>query len=577
MRFSTSRSAPLALSFAVSLAWAAPAIAASEAKAEQKPDLAAIHRIKEEAFRSGKVMDHLFWLTDANGPRLTGSPGFGSAADWAVGALKSWGLTDAHLEPWGKFGRSWTVRRFEFSLDAPRYARLSGVPKAWSRGTNGPVTGGLVAAPLFPDREDRDDLQDLPRLAARIRAYEDAWRGKLRDGFVLLDPVRDMDLPKSGEPLRLEDKKLGELGLAPEHDLPEPWTWPLERLPRDPKKRAALGAHLPFAVLLDFYDHRRAVYAELWRFFTSEGVAGILGTDDRGDGSLVFTESTGEWDSSRPLPPPVISVEPEDYDELTRLAERHVPAKVRLDAEIVASDANVEAQNVVAEIPGKHKRDELVVVGAHLDSWHGGTGATDNGAGSAVMLEVMRILESLKLPMDRTVRLVLWSGEEEGLRGSQAYVKAHFGDPLTMALRPEHAKVSLYLNLDNGSGRVRGVYLQENDMARPIFENWLSPFKDEGVSTLTLRNTGGTDHLSFDAVGLPGFQFIQDPLDYGTRTHHSTLDVYAHAQPGDLMQAAAVIASVVYQAANRSETFPRKPLPPPLSSLRSPPQYSGSP
>jgi len=568
MQCSTYCSTALALSLVSSTARAAEA--KPEAKTEAKPDLAAIHRIKEEAFRSGKVMDHLFWLTDANGPRLTGSAGFRSAADWAVHALTSWGLTEAHLEPWGKFSRAWNVQRFELSLAESRYARLTGVPKAWSRGTNGPVTGGLVAAPLFPDHEDRDDLFDLQKLAARIRTYEDTWRGKLRDRFVLLDPVREMGLPKIAEPMRLEEKRLGEIGLAPEHDLPEPWTWPLERLPRDPKKRAALLAHLPFAVLLDFSDRRRAVYAELWRFFGSEGVLGVLGTDDRGEGSLVFTESTGEWDAARPLPPPIISVEPEDYDELTRLAERHVPARVRLDADIAVSNENVEAQNVVAEIPGTRKRDELVVIGAHLDSWHGGTGATDNGAGSAVMLEAMRILKTLRLPMERTVRLVLWSGEEEGLRGSQAYVKAHFGDPVTMALKPEHAKLSIYLNLDNGSGRVRGVYLQENDMARPIFENWLAPFKDEGVSTLTLQNTGGTDHLSFDAVGLPGFQFLQDPLDYGTRTHHSTLDVYEHAQAGDLMQAAAIVAAVVYQAANRPESFPRKPLPLPLPPRSTP-------
>ncbi|HEY8089054.1 MAG TPA: M20/M25/M40 family metallo-hydrolase, partial [Polyangiaceae bacterium] len=231
---------------------------------------------------------------------------------------------------------------------------------------------------------------------------------------------------------------------------------------------------------------------------------------------------------------------------------------------ITASDRNEETDNVVAELPGGSKRDELVILGAHLDSWHAGTGATDNGAGSAVMLEAFRLLATLHLPLERTVRLVLWSGEEQGLHGSRAYVKEHFGDPVTMALKPEHAKVSVYLNLDNGSGKIRGVYLQENDMARPIFESWLAPFKDEGAATLTLKNTGGTDHLSFDAVGLPGFQFIQDPLDYGSRTHHSSLDVYEHAQAGDLMQAAVIVASFVYEAANRAEMFPRKPLPPPL-------------
>jgi Zn-dependent M28 family amino/carboxypeptidase len=188
------------------------------------------------------------------------------------------------------------------------------------------------------------------------------------------------------------------------------------------------------------------------------------------------------------------------------------------------------------------------------------------------MLEAFRILKTLALPLDRTVRLVLWSGEEEGLLGSRAYVKRHFGDPVTMALEPEHAKVSVYFNLDNGTGKIRGVYLQDNDMARPLFEAWLAPFKDEGVSALTIRNTGGTDHLSFDAVGLPGFEFIQDPLDYASRTHHSNVDVYAHAQTGDLMQAAAIVAFSVYEAANRPELFPRKPLPSPL-----PPRASASP
>ena len=255
---------------------------------------------------------------------------------------------------------------------------------------------------------------------------------------------------------------------------------------------------------------------------------------------------------------------PEDYDRLARLAEKGIPARVKLDASIAVSERDEEGYNVVAELPGTSNADELVLMGAHLDSWHAGTGATDNGAGAAVMLEAMRILKTLGLPLARTVRLVLWSGEEQGLWGSRAYVKQHFADPVTMALKPEHAKVSAYFNLDNGSGKIRGVYLQENDMARPIFEAWLAPFKDEGAATLTLRDTGSTDHVSFDAVGLPAFQFIQDPLDYGSRTHHSSLDVYEHAQAGDLMQAAAIIASIVYDAANRPELMPRKALPPPL-------------
>jgi Zn-dependent M28 family amino/carboxypeptidase len=218
----------------------------------------------------------------------------------------------------------------------------------------------------------------------------------------------------------------------------------------------------------------------------------------------------------------------------------------------------VNSANIVGEIPGGKKADEVVMIGAHFDSWHAGTGATDNGAGSAVMIEVMRILKALNVSMDRTVRIGLWSGEEEGLYGSEAYVKQHFGDAKTMKLLPDHAKLSGYFNLDNGSGKIRGVYLQGNDAMRPLFETWLAPFRDEGATTITIKDTGGTDHLSFDAVGLPGFQFIQDPLDYGSVTHHSSMDTYDHAVASDLMEASAVIAAVVYQAANAPEMLPRK-------------------
>src|SRR5581483_10282585 len=236
-----------------------------------------------------------------------------------------------------------------------------------------------------------------------------------------------------------------------------------------------------------------------------------------------------------------------------------------LELEIQAKflDDRTDSVNVVGEIPGTRKRAEGVMIGAHLDSWHGGTGATDNAAGSAVMIEVMRILKTLNLPMDRTVRMALWGGEEQGLLGSRAYVKEHFADRETMKLRPEHAKLAGYFNYDNGTGKIRGIYLQGNDMVRPIFEAWMQPFKDLGMTTGSIRNTGGTDHQSFDAVGLPGFQFIQDPIEYNTRTHHSNMDVYDRVQPGDLMEASAIMAAFVYHAAMRDEMLPRKPLPKP--------------
>jgi hypothetical protein len=531
----------------------------------EKPDLAVIHRIKEEAFRRGQVMDHLFWLTDANGPRLTGSPGFKSAADWAVKTLAGWGASQPRLESWGKFGRSWAVTRYQLDLIAPAWGRLGGVPKAWSSGTKGAVSGALVLAPLFPDREDRDDAFDLTKLATRIHEYTLANRGKLRGHFVLIDPRRDLTLPKEpSEPLRFDEKKLGEMVQAPELTPPEPLEWPLQRLPRDQKKRQSLLTYAPRPMLVDFLERRRHVYDELWKFLKAEGVLGVLYTDERGDGSLVFTESSGAWESSQPLPPPMVVLAPEEYDRLTRLVDKKLQPKVQLDLAVNVSADDVDGYNVVAELPGGKKKDEVVMIGAHLDSWHGGTGATDNGVGCAVMLEAFRILKTLGLQMDRTVRIALWSGEEQMLLGSRGYVKAHFGDPVTLQLKPEHGKLAAYFNLDYGSGKIRGVYLQGNDMVRPIFEAWLAPWKDQGAGSLSIRDVGGTDHLSFDDVGLPGFQFIQDPLDYATRTHHSTLDVYEHAQPGDLMQAAAIIASFVYNAANRGEPLPRKSLPPPL-------------
>jgi Zn-dependent M28 family amino/carboxypeptidase len=251
----------------------------------------------------------------------------------------------------------------------------------------------------------------------------------------------------------------------------------------------------------------------------------------------------------------------EQYDRIARLLAQKIPVKLEFDIETKSYEDNLESFNVIGEIPGNRKRDEVVMLGAHLDSWTGGTGAADDAAGCAVMMEAVRILKALDLKMDRTVRVALWSAEESGLLGSKAYVKEHFADPETMVTKPEHAKLSAYFNFDNGSGKIRGVYLQNNDMVRPIFEAWLAPFRDMGATALPIGPTTGTDHLSFDAVGLPGFQFVQDPLEYNTRTHHTNLDTYERVQAGDLMQASAIVASFAYNAANRAELLPRKPMP----------------
>lgn len=553
------RTAVLALAFLLVL----PPVPAGAA--DEKVDLAIVHRIKDEAFRNSKVMETLFFLTDVNGPRLTNSPGQRAAADWAVKNLKTWGIETAHLETWGKFGRGWSLSRFTLSLKAPVYAPLPGVPLAWSSGTNGTVTGEPLLAPLFTAQEmERRDDRDPAKLAAHIEKFVTEHKGKLKGKFVLLTEPREMALPAEAPSHRLDDKDLMEIHEAPEPFAAPPLHWPIESLPDDPKKRAQLIESAPFEVSSELFARLRRTRDRLNAFLKDEGVAAVLSGDLRGTGGILFAEAGGSFELGAPTPPPRISMPPESYDRICRLVTKKIPVTIELDMQAIFDENNLEASNVVAELPGGAKKDEVVMLGAHLDSWHSGTGATDNAAGSAVVLEAMRILKALALPMDRTVRLALWTGEEQGILGSRAYVTRHFADMVTMKTLPEHAKLSGYFNIDNGTGKIRGIYLQGNDMMRPVFAAWLAPFEDMGAKTITIQSTGGTDHLPFDAVGLPGFQFIQDPLDYSTRTHHSNIDVYDHVQEGDLMQAAAILASVVYDAATRPEMLPRKPMPKPL-------------
>jgi carboxypeptidase Q len=533
--------------------------------AQERVDLAAIHRIKREAFQDSKVMDHLFYLTDVNGPRLTGSPGFTAAAEWSIRSLKSWGIASARTETWGTFGRGWAVTRFAAHLSQPVYAPLDGVPKAWSGGTSGPVTARVVAAPLFTaDERKRGDDYDIPTLKARIARYVSEETGKLRGAVVLIDALPEPEEPAEPVGERYDTTKLAAIARAPDM-FPRPsFEYPLPGLPADEKERERLLKVLPDEVGEDYYIRWIETRDTLNAFLSEEGVVAVLSSDARGNGGIVFATTAGSWASGAPTPPPVVALPPEEYGRLARLAGKKIPARVELEVAVKFYDDHPQGVNVLAEIPGGRKKDEVVMLGAHLDSWHGGTGATDNAAGCAVALEAMRILKALDLKMDRTVRLALWGGEEQGLFGSRGYVREHFGDPVSLALRPEHRGLSGYFNVDNGAGRIRGVYLQGNDMARPIFEAWLEPFRDLGATTVAIADTTDTDHVSFDGVGLPGFQFIQDPLDYETRTHHSNLDVYDHVQPSDLMQASAVLASFVYDAATRPDLLPRKPLPPPL-------------
>jgi Zn-dependent M28 family amino/carboxypeptidase len=309
---------------------------------------------------------------------------------------------------------------------------------------------------------------------------------------------------------------------------------------------------------------QRALRQKIATFLREEGVAVIVSYGTRDDGGTITADRGGPYNPKDPLPPAMVAITPEHYNRIVRLLEHKVPVKVEIEVKNEVNDAEGECYNVIANIPGKGPhRDEVVMIGGHLDSWQGSTGATDNGAGSAVMLEVIRVLTASKLPLDRTVRIGLWGGEEEGLLGSREYVKKTFADPTKMETTPEWDKLSVYFNVDNGAGKIRGVYLQGNEAARPFFTQELAAFADMGVKTITIRNTGGTDHQSFDAVGLPGFQFIQDPLEYMTRTHHSNMDNYDRVPRGDMMQMAAVVSSMVYHAANRAEMIPRKPKPAP--------------
>jgi carboxypeptidase Q len=291
----------------------------------------------------------------------------------------------------------------------------------------------------------------------------------------------------------------------------------------------------------------------------------VVEPSTRGDGGTIFVQAGGSRDPKDQAHPAEVVLSIEQYGRIVRTLQKKMPVTLQMDIDNRFYDADQNAFNVIAEIPGSDKADELVMIGAHFDSWHSGTGATDNAAGSAVMMEAMRILKTSGVTLRRTVRIGLWGGEEEGLLGSKAYVKDHFGDPATMQLKPEHAKLAGYFNVDNGTGTIRGVYLQGNEAAAPIFTAWMEPFKNLGMTTLSIRDTGGTDHLSYDAVGLPGFQFVQDPVEYDTRTHHSNQDVYERIQSQDMMQNAVIVAAFVYDAANRDEKLPRKPLPKPAA------------
>lgn len=497
------------------------------AQVGNEPDLDAIYRIKQEGTANSQVMDTLSYLTDVHGPRLTNSPLMHSAAAWAQEQMKRWGLSNVRTEAWGPFGRGWVNEHVALHMTSPQPFVLQGYPKAWTPGTNGAVSGEAVFAVI-------DSEADFEK-----------HRGTLRGKFVLHSPQREMKAYFESPLRRFSEDDL-------------------ERLARQPFNADNQRARM-LAALAGMEQFR----AKRMQFYKDEGVVAILemSPGDRGDNGAIRVQGPAPGEGGRtreteaPLPQIVLSAE--HYGRLQRLLEKKMPVSLTVDVRNRFVDTSTDVYNVLAEIPGTDKANEVVMIGAHFDSWHSGTGATDNAGSSAVVMEAMRILKAAGLTPRRTIRMALWTGEEQGLLGSRAYVKQHFGDPATMALQPAHETFSVYFNMDNGGGAFRGVYLQGNEAAAPIFEQWMKPFANMGMTTAAIRNTSGTDHLAFDAVGLPGFQFVQDPLEYGTRTHHTNLDVYERAIPEDLKQNAIIIAAFAYQAAMREDRFPRKTLPTP--------------
>jgi len=520
-----------------------------DAVGPEKLDLGVLHRIKNEAFgNNSKVMDTVFYLTDVYGPRLTGSPNFKSAGEWAVKKMNEWGLANAKMEAWGPFGRGWSCTHFSAEMKEPEFQPLIGFAQPWSPGTDGPVSGEAILAVI-------SGPEDL-----------DKFKGKLKNKIVLTATPHPSEMVTAPMAHRLSDAELADAANLPDPTMGNPAVLPLGFPQRTPAAGAAArggrGPGAPAQAGRGAAGGGRGFRAQLNKFLKDEGVLVVLSPGNGPDGGTVMGSAAGSQNASEEPPPPSVIITNEHYNRITRLLARSIPVTLAFDIQAKFTEP-ADSFNITAEIPGTNPGAGLVMLGGHFDSWTGGTGATDNGAGAAVSMEAIRILKTLDLKMPRTVRVGLWSGEEQGLLGSRAYVKEHFADPADMKLKPEHARLSGYFNLDNGGGKVRGVYVQDNDEMKPIFEAWLEPLKDLGVTTVTMRATGSTDHMSFDAVGLPGFQFIQDPLEYATRTHHSNMDLYDRLQPGDLEQASAVVAWSVYNAATRPEMLPRKPLPKP--------------
>ena len=523
------------------LALPAAVAPAASAQAPEPVDTAAVRILRAEGMGArSQVMETLWWITEANGPRLTGSAGLDRAVAWATRHLREQGLANVHTENWGPFGRGWTLNRFSVNATSANGAAnfpVIAVPRAWSPSVRG--TGEVVI------------------LSASTPEELAAYRGRLRGKVVFVDDAREVSEPFA--PLARRHNTESLLALA---------NYAADTAPAAPGQ----GGNAAFMGRFRIAQARMQMLAEEQPLvIVDRGSKGDYGTVFSGGASVPVPEGVSAAERPTAWMPrgqrviPQMTLAVEHYNRIHRMVSRGMPVSLALDMDATYDEADPMEQNALAEIAGTDKADELVMLGAHFDSWHAGTGVTDNGAGSAVMMEAMCLLQETFRQRGtqprRTIRLGLWTGEEQGLYGSRAYVAQHFGTRGAdggFAPTAGNGKVSAYFNMDNGTGMVRGVYSQGNEGVGPIFRAWLRPFHDLGAATVTMQNTGGTDHLAFDAVGIPGFQFIQEELAYSSRTHHSNMDVYDHAVAADLQQSATVIAAFAYHAAMREAPLPRK-------------------
>jgi hypothetical protein len=561
------------LALGMAIPAAIPALAADKPKAAPAPppaadpytqvqpatetlDLATYQRIRDEGFNHSHVMEFASALMDGIGPRLTGSPNLKKANEWTRDTLTKIGLENAHLEDWGEFGLGWQQLNTWARMTTPDTAILILQATPWSPSTPGPVTGDVVFVNISSDKDF------------------DQYKGKLEGKIVLFGAMREVPPVDKALFSRYTDQELADLA-----DFPV---------------TGGGGMSPDMQRRLQAYVERNRLIDKIATFFADEKVAAVIepsrdGKNGGGSGGTLFDDNGATlgrtpYIAEKRVKVPVAVAAIESYGRLYRLTQAHAPVSVEIDIETKFTGDHEHGFNTVAEIPGTDPslKEQVVMVGGHLDSWIAGTGATDNGAGTVVAMEAVRILKALGIKPRRTIRIALWTGEEQGIFGSKGYCTQHFGsarlstEPDQLALpefmrraagplevKPEQKLVSAYFNVDNGTGKIRGVYTQGNTAIGPIFAQWIAPLKDLGVTTITNRNTGGTDHLSFDAVGVPGFQFIQDDMDYESRTHHSNEDTVERLQPADLKQIAVVEAIFLYNAAQRDQMLPRKPLPTP--------------